>query len=294
MAKRFGGKYSPDGTDADVSYVEKRPYGGAKASKVGFQVNLLFVAPLPLIFAMFSGGGAAGFGLALVALGLLLLAAWLTREGILAHEAYDARKVARKPAFPRKIAGAVVTGAGLTAAGFSEMGLAAVVPGLAGTALHLFAFGPDPMRNKGFDGVDQFQQDRVARVVDDAEGTLAIMQATVENLGDRTVQARVEDFQATARTLFRRVEEDPSDLTAARKYLSVYLTGAKDATQKFAGLYANKRDPKSRQDFLTFLDDLEGNFTAKTDTLLANNKTDLDIEMKVLRDRLAREGLQTD
>ncbi len=292
MAKRFGGKFSPD--DADVQYVEKRPYGGAKASKAGFGVNLLFVAPLPLVISMFVGTGAADFGFALLALGMLLLAAWLTREGILAQEAYDARTVARKPAFPRKICGAALMGLGLATAGFSEMGLAAIIPGIAGVVLHLFAFGPDPMKNKGFDGIDQFQQDRVARVVDDAESTLGIMSATVQNLGDRTVEARVADFQSTARALFRRVEEDPTDLSAARKYLSVYLTGAKDATQKFAGLYANKRDPKSRQEFLAFLDDLEGNFTAKTETLLANNKTDLDIEMKVLRDRLAREGLTTD
>ncbi len=291
MAKRYGGKYSPE--DTEVQYHEKNPYAGARRSGTGLRTNLLFLAPLPLIFTMFVGADGNAFGFRLAALAALLLAAWLTREGVEAHEAYDARKVARKPAFPRKIVASVLTGLGLMLAGYPEMNLGALVPGIAGFGLHLFAFGPDPLRNKGFDGVDQFQQDRVAKVVEGAESTLGIMTATVANLGDRTVIARVEDFQTSARTLFRRVEEDPSDLTAARKYLSVYLTGAKDATQKFADLYAKKRDPKTRQDFLAFLDDLEDNFTAKTDTLLANNKTDLEIEMKVLRDRLSREGLTT-
>lgn len=288
MAQRFGGKYSPDGETSDV---EARPFQGAKRSKVGARINLLFLAPLPLIFGMF-GAGSAIFGMKLAALALLLLAAWLTREGIYAHEAYDARTVARRPAFPRKIAGSILMGLGLTLAAFPASGMGALIPGLAGFGLHLFAFGPDPMRNKGIDGIDTFQQDRVARVVDEGEKTLRLMSAAVEDLGDRKMIQRVERFQTSARTLFRRVEEDPQDLTAARKFMSVYLNGAKDATQKFANLYSKNRDPKVRGDFETFLDDLEDNFAAKTQTLLANNKTDLEIEMKVLRDRLSREGLK--
>ncbi len=47
-------------------------------------------------------------------------------------------------------------------------------------------------------------------------------------------------------SLFRTVEGDPRDLTAARKYLSVYLMGARDATVKFADLYAQNRNTKAR------------------------------------------------
>ena len=45
--------------------------------------------------------------------------------------------------------------------------------------------------------------------------------------------------------------------------MSVYLKGAKDATQKFAALYKVKRDTQARADFEDFLDELEENFTAK-------------------------------
>ena len=48
-----------------------------------------------------------------MAFGLLILAAWLTREGIIAQEAYDARKIARRPAMPRKIVASLLTGIGL-------------------------------------------------------------------------------------------------------------------------------------------------------------------------------------
>ena len=78
---------------------------------------------------------------------------------------------------------------------------------------------------------------------------------------DRTLEARVDRFAATARTLFRTVEGDPRDLTAARKYIwRVYLMGARDATVKFADLYAQTRDAKARADYEALLTDLETTF----------------------------------
>ena len=43
---------------------------------------------------------------------------------------------------------------------------------------------------------------------------------------------------------------------------------------------------------MALLNDLESNFTARNDALLLDNKVDLDIEIDVLRDRLAREGIK--
>ena len=85
------------------------------------------------------------------------------------------------------------------------------------------------------------------------------------------------------------MEEDPRDLTSARKYLSVYLQGARDATVTFADLYNRTGDDSAKADYLTLLDDLEQNFAARTQKLLIDNRTDLTIEIDVLRDRLARE-----
>ncbi len=119
MAQRFGGKYSPDGkTDTPAP---KGAFTGARRTRAGGRVNLLFLAPLPLAWAAFTTGP-TGLVLNLVALGTLLLAAWLTREGLIAQEAYEARKVARRPAFPRKIAGSILTGLGLGIAGFAAAG----------------------------------------------------------------------------------------------------------------------------------------------------------------------------
>ena len=292
MAQRFGGKFSPDGaSDTDA------PKGGfqtAKRSKVGFRVNLLFIAPLPLIWQAFTSEP-LGMAQYLAALGLLLLAGWLTREGLIAEEAYEARKVARRPAMPRKLAGSVVTGLGLGLVGIVGHGvLDAVVFAVLGAVLHSFAFGLDPMRNKGMDGIDTLQTDRVARAVEEAEKHLEAMKESILRAGDRALERRVAQFGTTARDLFRTIEDDPRDLTSARKYLSVYLKGARDATAKFADIYARNRDTQARSDFEVLLDDLEQNFAARTQKLLLNDHSDLTVEIDVLRERLQREGIRND
>ncbi|MEM1386805.1 MAG: 5-bromo-4-chloroindolyl phosphate hydrolysis family protein [Pseudomonadota bacterium] len=290
MAQRYGGKFSPDGASQSARPMPKASFGPRKTGPA----NLLFVAPLPLIWRAFSSEPVE-LALFLVALGLILAGALLTREGIKAEAAYNARKIAKRPALPRKILGAIVIGGGLALVGFAGHGvIEAVVFALLGIGLHQLAFGPDPLSDKGAEGIDSFQTDRVARAVTEAEKHLDAMADAILRAQDRGLERRVETFQGTVREMLRTIEDDPRDLTGARKYLSVYLLGARDATVKFADIYARDRDAKARADYEALLSDLEANFTAQTEKLLTDNRSDLDIEIEVLRDRLAREGVRPD
>jgi hypothetical protein len=293
MAQRFGGKYSPDANrTAEGPQTDHSLTVTATAKTQGWgRADLLFLPPFLFAFRAFRSDP-QGLVLGLVACAVLLLAAWLTREGVKAQAAYDERKIARRPALPRKLLGAALTGIGLVIGG---MGLSASIItlamiGIAGLVLHFGAFGPDPLADKGMEGVDSFQVDRVARAVGEAEKTLAGMKDAILRAKDRTLELRVDKFAETARSLFRSVESDPGDLTAARKYLSVYLMGARDATVKFADAYAQSRDPAIRADYESLLTDLETNFAQRTKDMLSGSHNDLDIEIAVLRDRLKLEG----
>lgn len=289
MADRYGGKFSPDGASAGP---KPGSFDAARRTRAGFRANLLFVAPSFLIVKAFLSEPVV-LGQYLAAWAILMLAAWLTREGLRAEEAYEARTIAKRPAIPRKMFGSVLTGAGLGLAGFAGFGLPdAAVFAVFGAGLHLFAFGLDPMSDKGAEGVDAFQSDRVARAVDEAEKHLAAMSEAIKRARDPKLERRVETFQATARRMFRSVENDPRDLVAARRYLGVYLLGARDATVRFADLYARSRNAEARADYLALLDDLEESFAKRTEKLLLDDKSGLDIEIEVLRERLAREGVR--
>ena len=295
MAKRFGGQFSPDGASAEVNSPTQNSYKNAQTDPIGLRSNLTFVPPaVLLLFSLLDG--ASGLALGLVGAAVWTAAAWMLREGLRAESAYNARRVAKRPALPRKLLASVLTGVGgAIAAWKAEPGvLIALVYGAAALGLHLASFGLDPMKDKGVEGIDDFQQSRVARVVDDAEEYLAEMKDAALRAQDRQVEARIEQFQSVARDLFRTVEEDPRDLTAARKYMTVYLQGARDATVKFADIYGRSGDPQARADYLSLLDDLEQNFAALIRKMLLEDRSDLTIEIDVLRDRLQREGVHLD
>lgn len=281
-----GGTRQPTG-----QFQTPHAFDGKRVSRVGLRANLMFGAALLMLLPLFSGSP-RGFALGIIACGIMMLAAWLTRQGLIAEDAYDARTIARRPALPRKIFGSVLSGVALLTVGFAsyETPLYPVLFGILGGLLHFGSFGPDPMRDKGMEGVDRFQTDRVARAVEEAEKTLAQMHDATLRANDRQITDRVDRFARTARQLFRTVENDPRDLTAARKYLSVYLTGARDAAIKFADLYAQNRDPQARSDFESLLTDLETTFASRSQALLTDNRTDLDVEIAVLRDRLKLEN----
>ncbi|MEM6658116.1 MAG: 5-bromo-4-chloroindolyl phosphate hydrolysis family protein [Pseudomonadota bacterium] len=305
MAKRYGGKFSPQGDPSDADDPQPRgQFHAARVEPAGARVNLLFLPAIPLVFLSLNDG-AIGMTIGLVAAGILSVAAFLLREGLRAEAAFNDRKTARRPAFPRKMLASVLTGLGTALAAYrSELVsaetvtqaslLAPILFGVVATALHSVSFGLDPMKDKGMEGVDTFQQDRVARVVEDAESHLAEMTDAIKRAGDRRIEARIERFQETARDLFRTVEEDPRDLAGARKYLTVYLRGARDATIKFADVYARTRDKQALADYSALMDDLEQNFAARTRKMLLDDRSDLTVEIDVLRERLQREGVRLD
>ncbi len=294
MSRRFGGSYSPNAQPDATADAGLRPpapgFVGRKPLRHGAKLNLLYVlALLPVLTAFFQP--VAAIATDLVGMGALLLSAWMTRQGILAEDAYDERTLARRPAIPRKIfgAGLMGLGTGLLVFGGHWVLAPAMLIGLIATGLHLAAFGLDPLRDKGLDGLDRPQGDRIARKIDDAEQLLAQLTQAIDRLAEPALQDRVIRFEDTVRALFRHVEADPRDLAPARRYLGVYLQGARDATVQFADLYARNRDPRLRADYLAFLDDLDANFAKRTTALLRDDRTNFDIEIEVLRDRLKQE-----
>jgi len=289
MAKRFGGKFSPDG---QASGAREEVIDPRQIKRAGSPARLLYLPAILLVFTSINEGPVM-LVTALIGAGVLTLAAWMLQEGLRAEAAFDARKVARKPAVPRKMLASALTGIGATIAAYTgDSGIVgSVLYGIAALGLHVAAFGIDPLADKRVEGIDTFQQDRVARVVDEAEAHLDVMKSQIEVLSDRRLTERVTDFQVIARRMIRTVEEDPRDLTGARKFLGVYLMGARDATVKFVDLYGRNKDGDARASYEALLDDLEQNFAARTEKMLLDDRSDMDIEINVLRDRLQREGV---
>ena len=304
MAGRpYGGRHSPAPRDPAAGPTGRapapapHPFAGRRARQVDFRARLLFLAPIPLLFAALGAirrGQPAEAVVELAGFAGLTLAAWLLNEGQRAAAAFDARAVAKPPAIPRKLFAAVL--AGVSVAAVWALGPAGnlaggALYGLIAAGAHLVAFGLDPMKAKGIAGQDAFAAARVAKAVDEGEAFVRETVAAAARIGDKRLQGRIERLCDQARQVFRTIEQDPRDLARARTFLSVYLRGLRDATAKFADLQARGGDPAARATYEALLGDLETSFAAKRADLLADNRSDLDVEIEVLRERLQQDGL---
>ena len=230
-SKRFGGQYSPDAPAGDAP----NRFRGRKASAVDVRSILMFVLPTPILLAAFgalSSGQAVRMTALLFAYACLMLGAWLLREGQRAQAAYDARDIARAPAFPRKLVAAGLAGIGVVAASWLgrssgsvlEFGgnmIQALIFGALTFGAHVLAFGTDPMKAKGLtDSIAQAELDRVTDALEKAETKLASIEALAHKLRDRDIDKRVASLNATVRDMIAIVEKDPRDLSRARRYLA--------------------------------------------------------------------------
>ncbi|MEL6600519.1 MAG: 5-bromo-4-chloroindolyl phosphate hydrolysis family protein [Pseudomonadota bacterium] len=295
--RRFGGTYSKGGP-TEPGKPPGNKFDGRRVQRGSGGAKLIYAAALPMGLAgllEIGSGDAVAMIAELGSFALMFFSAWMTSEGVKAANAFEARTVARPPSIPRKIIGGVALGLGVALGGAFgwQLGIIqGVLFGIVAAGAHLVAFGPDPMKAKGLDDASDFDRDRVANAIDKAETLVGQLMDQARGIGDRELEGRVERLATAARAVFRAVEEDPRDLPRARKFMGVYLTGARDATAKFADIYSRSRDPQARTDFVALLDDLESSFNAHRESLLIEDRTDLDIEIEVLRDRLKYEGVR--
>ncbi len=315
-ARRFGGPNSPGGDPRPGSASRiggagsaggKNPFKGRAAASVDIRTLLLFALPTPLLISAFGSIFKAepmGAIFDLGAYALILFGAFLTREGQKAESAFRRRMIAKPPAFPRKIAGGVCIAAGVAIAvmfgwkagsesGFFTQIMTTVLFAALALGSHLVAFGVDPMKAKGLkgDGISEAEALRVSEALEKAETYVAEIHGHVATLNDRDLTERVDTMLAAVREMLRMVEEDPRDLNRARRYLGVYLRGARDAAEKFATNNERLNDPAIRGEFVALITDMEDSFVRGRDMLLQDNRTDLEVEIEVLRERLQQEGV---
>ena len=312
MAQRFGGKFSPGGAKDASSSATPPPnrFRGQSASSVDVRSLAMFIFPTPLLLAALGAVGDNALGMVgfLAAYAILMFGAFLLREGQKAQDAFNARAIAKAPAFPRKLCAAGLAGIGVflaswlatpptdggvlaQLASFGGSIVNALIFGALTTGAHLAAFGLDPMKAKGLEdrSIGAAEVARVSEALDKAEAKLKSIEDLAHQLRDREIDDKVLSLNATVRQMIKLVEEDPRDLSRARKYLGVYLKGAEDATRKYATNHERLNDPKLREDYLALLTDLEAGFQRGKDTLLVDDRADLEVEIEVLRERLEQE-----
>lgn len=105
------------------------------------------------------------------------------------------------------------------------------------------------------------------------------------------LSARLAKITALARQILQRVADDPRDRWRARKFLAVYLEGVQRVVEGYAKTHGKIAAPELEQRFRHALETVETAFREQHQVLLERDVEDLDIQIEVLTQQLAREGM---
>ncbi|MFK7887416.1 MAG: 5-bromo-4-chloroindolyl phosphate hydrolysis family protein [Gammaproteobacteria bacterium] len=259
---------------------------------------LLYVLPLPLAAVAVRAFGAGDSPRLIVTL-LALLCLWggaaLNRSGLRAELQFQRRAIAAAPRTPRKIIAAVLVGLGafISATAVAQIGLVSgIVAGLMGLGGTLLAYGIDPRSDKIAQGsTGGYSTQEIVSALTQAEAKIASIEEAARKIRSADFSGQLRRIADSARAVLKVIEDDPADLRRARKFLHVYLDGARTVTANYANTHEDARNEEIDANFGDMLQTIESSFVETRERLLQDDAMDLDVQIEVLTTRLKREGV---
>jgi 5-bromo-4-chloroindolyl phosphate hydrolysis protein len=258
----------------------------------------LFLVPLPLIIVIVSALMQGAFFRILsasCALGLAWTAGWFLRKARIYEIEANRRKWTRATRVPWRFSAAIFAGgsAFLVTTLLMEhnifVGALAALGGFAGV---IMAYGFDPQYDRKKD-VSRFgvTTEEIVEALDEAEQNLAQIQTAAGEIGNTELRSRLGRIVDKTRGILRQIEEDPKDLRRARKFLKVYLSGARDVTRQYASTHSRQQNDELEGNFRNVLMSIEDVIEEQHQKLLDNDVLDLDVKIEVLETQLKHEGI---
>lgn len=277
-----------------------------RSGATAWALRLLPLTLAPPVVLALAGGRARQALAGVAAIALLLAAGGLMRRGLDAAAAYDARAVARAPWPLKTLASLTVAAAAFVFAFWATdggvLGLGAPPSLLEGLVFGLLAFvaarlayGADPRRDKGIAADlaarSGLRTENVIAAIAEAEGKLDDIEAAGNALQGVELKARLRRIVDQGRLIVRLLEQDPRDLTRARRFLVTYLDGTRDVVRKYAAQQRDVAGTPLGESFRRVLTTIEQVFLEQEEVLKRHDALDLDVQIEVLETQLKREGV---
>ncbi len=296
MAKKYGGQYSPESENfpkPQARVIEENPKIRAADRRLKLYRILAGVMGFGGLVRLMSGDPIAGLT-SVAAFFAVVFSTEVIKAGLKAEQAYDQRNIARAPALPRKSIGAALIALTFLIEAKFGVGtdwLTAIGLAIAGGVGSVLAFGLDPMKSKGISTDNRYAAHRAADAIERAQNYLDEIRSLSRQMGNRRAQLEVESLALSAEEMFRALEEDPQDYRNSRRYLGVYLQGARDATSQYIALPKVEHTAEAEAKYLALVRELDAGFQKQREAILDDNRNALNVEIDVLRERLASEGV---
>lgn len=280
-------RYSPD--DSGVSNF-----------KIGLKGILLFIMPVPVLVAAVVSLIGGNFWATVIngaAFSGFMLSAVIARHGFKVEQLYNSKKLALAPTTPFKTVAAILLSittaltAFLATANYNIFS-SILIGGATLLAFYLW-YGLDPRRNKtsnmaglGVSAEEVFEALEAANIKIDA------IETARTEISNAQFDQHLDRIIVKARNIITLIENDPSDLPRARKFLKVYLDGTRRVTESYAKTHRNEATTVTLDgNFSNVLNSIESTFDEQHEKLKKQDQFDLDVNIEVLETQLKREGI---
>ncbi len=261
--------------------------------RTGFKGLLLFVMPMPVLFAAIVHLLKGNITLSIIS-GLLfagfMIAAIVARHGFKLESKFKQKKFSKAPGTPFKSVAAIIlaTTTGLTAFLLTQYGLFESILFGAVTLLGFYiAYGVDPRKDRTGNISLGVSADEVFEALEEAELKMASIESSRQNIRNIEFNRHLKLIIEKARGILTLIEEDPKDLSRARRFLKVYLDGTARVTESYANTQNKSASTAALdQNFSEVLESIEATFDEQHKKLLENDQFDLDVKIEVLKAQL--------
>jgi 5-bromo-4-chloroindolyl phosphate hydrolysis protein len=258
---------------------------------------LLYFLPMALIPATIIALGKGNLlGIIVNASGfaLYVFAAWCLRKGLQAETTYAQSPLAQVPKRPLKMLAAIITAlaTGLIAwlGARQTFPVALMFAGGAFLGMYL-SYGFDLRQKKKIADAQGYSGDEILRMLEESSQIIRKIEQANNKIRNTELNQRIENICAIADRILAEIESDPRDIRRARKFLNVYLDGARQVTEGYAKTHQQTQAGQLEQNFRNVLETIESVFQEQHQKLLEEDVFDLDVKIEVLTTQLKREGI---
>lgn len=267
--------------------------------KIGLKGILLFIMPVPVLVAAVISLVSGNFWSTIingVAFAGFMLSAVIARHGFKVEQLYHSKKLALAPTTPFKTVSAlllsIITGltAFLATANYNIFS-SILIGGATLLAFYLW-YGLDPRRNKTGNIGLGVSAEEVFEALEAANIKINAIESARTEISNVAFDQHLDRIINKARNIITLIENNPSDLPRARKFLKVYLDGTQRVTESYAKTHRNNATTVELDgNFSNVLNSIESTFDEQQEKLKKQDQFDLDVNIEVLETQLKREGI---
>ncbi len=259
---------------------------------------LLYLLPLPLLWTLFFALLNGEFRLIIVngiAYALFLLGASIARRGFVIEYEYKHSILAKAPKIKYKsIASVIITVATFFTSYFATANglFLSILLGLVAFVGFYLYYGLDPRVDKVGELNIGVSAEDVIEITSKAKDRIENIKKLQHTISDLEVNSKLDSIVKETQNVITAVEENPNDLSRARKFFNVYLHRTEKITAEYATNVKNKNiDSKMKANYLHLLDTVEETIYQQKERLNEDDITRLDVQIEALTKQLKNEGV---